>query len=205
MTQQLETQPRLHALFLAFGLATTGCVTATASVPEVEVTRENLTFQGIPAEVPKDIPADVLERYGLPLPGEAYHLPPLTFTYQRVTVDLPSGTTSDMHVKEVTIRAHEGSASLGFIRGLMLTAAKPEEPTAKPEVLFQYPAPGVAFVPLDRSLTLAFQGTSEQLNPWRADSSIYTLDVWADPAQLPRGAWAVDVVLVLSGSIKFEF
>ncbi len=199
----------LRVLVFLFGLLPSGCVTATASVPEVEVTRQNLTFPGVPTdlptEVPEDMPPEIRAQLGLPLPGEAYHFPTQSFTYERVPADIPSGMSSDLHIREVTIRSHEGSVDLSFIRGLLLTVSKPTDPSFVPEVLLQYPAPGELPADIMWSITLPYQGSYDAIDPWRADASVYTLDVWGDLSQLPRQAWSVDVVLILSGSIRYEY
>jgi hypothetical protein len=207
MNTNLSSHGKRGRLGLVVSAALVACLSATVDVPEVAVARENLSFPGVPdgTAVSDDIPADVRERYGLPAPGEAYHFPPITFSYERVPMDMPTGTSTDLHVKAVTIRAHEGSPSLLFVRGLRLTVAKPTEPGTAPVVLLEYPEPGASPEPIDRSLTLAFKGAWSPIDPWKADASVYTLDLWAVLEQLPRQDWALDVELVLSGSLDFEF
>lgn len=210
MTHETGVLRSWRVLALVLGLLQAGCFSATASIPEIEVTRENLTFQGVPEDMPtevtENIPAEVRERYGLPAPGEDYHFPTLTFSYARVPVDMPTGLTSKMHIREVTIRAHEGSPNLTFIHGLKLTTTQVGELPGEERVLLQYPAPGTSVTtPLERELTLPVLTVLDALDPWKADNSIYTLDIWADLAQLPRQNWAIDIVLGLNGSVEFTF
>ncbi len=233
MPNQHTLQSRLGQVAFALSLLLTGCVQATASVPEVEVARENLVFQGLPAGTPTSVPptlsstiaaklpanippelaaqlppglsTETLSQLNLPNPDEAYHFPTMTFSYSRVPADLPTGLTSRMHVRDVTIRAHEGYPSLAFVRGILLTVSKPNDPTSPPRVLLQYPTAGIEETPIDRSVTLPVLDASGAINPWENDDSVYTLDVWADLAQIPQQAWSVDVILRLRGSVEFEF
>jgi hypothetical protein len=182
---------------------------ATAEVPEAEITRENLTFQGVGGEVTVDnldtIPPEIRERYNLPKPGEAFHFPSLSFSYDRVAVDLPNGVTSNLRAREVTVTAHEGSPSLGFIKVLLLTVTKVTDSETDVQVMIQYPEPGKATIPIDRSLTVSVLESFDTIDPWKADSSTYTLDVWGDLRSLPRNNWSVDVKLTLNGSVDYRF
>lgn len=199
--------PGLRSLLtLVLSATALSCLAVNADVSEIAVARENLVFQGVPEDVAvlDDIPADVRARYGLPALGEAYHFPSQPFTYDRVPIDMPSGMTSDLRVKEVTIRAHEGSPGLSFVRGLRLTVSRPSEPVSESVILMEYPEVGTTPARVDRSLTLKFNGDWSPVDPWKADSSVYTLDVWAVLTELPRQDWAVDVELTLRGSLNFK-
>ncbi|MGC4065175.1 MAG: hypothetical protein QM784_11115 [Polyangiaceae bacterium] len=144
------------------GLLSVGCISAEADIPEIEVTRENLTFQGVPASTPTEVPAGLSaeqrQALGLPAPGEPIHLPTLSFAYSRVAVDLPTGLSSQMHVREVTVRANSESMSLAFIRKLRLTATHRETPDVLQTVLEYPPVGSTSNPPLDSELTMPVQG-----------------------------------------------
>jgi hypothetical protein len=196
-------------LVASASLLSASCVSAQADIPEIEVTRQNLTFQGVPASTPTEVPAGLTEEQraalGLPAPGEPIHLPTLSFTYSRVAVDLPTGLSSRMHVREVTVRASSESTSLAFIKKLQLTAARRETPDVVQTVLEYPPVGSTATAPLEHEVTIPVQGDLGTIDPWKPDTVTYYLDVWADLATVPRSAWAVDVILQLDGSVKFEF
>jgi hypothetical protein len=110
-----------------------------------------------------------------------------------------------MHVREVSIRAQAETQSLAFIQKVRLTAAHIDTPDIVQTVLEYPPAGSTSNPPLERELTLPVQGDLGVIDPWKPDTVTYFLDVWADLATVPRTSWAVDVVLKLDGSVKFEF
>jgi hypothetical protein len=48
------------------------------------------------------------------------------------------------------------------------------------------------------------QGSDDVVNPWKAQSTVYELNVWGNPEKLPRHSWAVDVSVAFGGSISYN-
>jgi len=191
---------------LAFGVS--GCISVEAEIPETQVTRQNLSFPGLPPEVPTSIPAnatpEVLAALGITADG-VFHLPVLTFSYDGTPINAPAGLSSTMHMKSVTISAHDGTADLSFVRRLTLTVTNSDRNAGEPQILLEYPNAESPSEPLQKSLTMPVIGLDDVIDPWKPQPGIYALNVWGDLFSLPRRPWAVDVTLTLSGSVAYEF
>ena len=207
------TRPRRRQralLWIALGAATlTGaCVSAQAQIPDLELTRENLTFPAVPAELTdqlESLPEDTRTGYGLTVAGDEYHFPTVSFSCDRIPIARPPGASSDMRAKEVTIAAHKGTHDLSFVRRIRLTVTQLGEEREEPEVVIDYSRPRASSEPIGRSVTTAVLGSQRSIDPWQTESSVYELDIWGDLEQLPDKPWAVDVSVVLNGSVSFEY
>jgi hypothetical protein len=156
------------------------------------------------ANVPESVPPETLGAFGITTTDE-YELPPLTFSYDDTPVELPTGLTSDMHVKTVTVTAHEGLTNLSFVRKMRLSVTDPKRNGGQPLVILEYPSVGAITDAAQTSVTMPAQGLDDLVNPWKSLSGTYTLNVWVDLKAVPREVWAVDVTLTFSGSVSFAF
>jgi hypothetical protein len=205
----LRDKARYLLLVATLAAATSGCITAEVDIPEVQVTRQNLSFPGVPPEVPTSVPAntlpEVLANFGITELGDV-ELPVQTFSYDEQPVDMPDGLTSDMRVKSVTVAAHEGTQSLSFVRRLKLTQYKPGQASVEATVLLEYPPTGSSSAPLiEKNLTMPVQELDDAVDPWKPQSGIYELRIWGDLATVPRQPWAVDVTLSFTGTVTYKY
>jgi hypothetical protein len=205
----LRNKARFIGLVAILAAATSGCISAEVEIPEVQVTRQNLCFPGVPPEVPTSVPPntppEVLAQLGITELGDV-ELPVQTFSYDEQPVDLPEGLTSDMHVKSVTVAAHEGTQSLSFVRRLRFTLTRPGQAAAEATVLLEYPPVGSSSAALiEKSLTIPVQGLDDVVDPWKPQPGIYELRIWGDLATVPREPWAVDVTLSFTGTVLYKY
>lgn len=190
------------------GTGMSGCISAEAEIPETKVTRQNLSFPSVPPGVPTIVPEDAtpefLAQLGIDESGE-FQLPVVSFSYDEPPADMPEGLTSDMHVKTVTVSAHDAALNLSFVRRLTLTVRNLDKNGGAPQVLIEYSNTGALDTVIQNSLTVPVEGLDDVVNPWKAQAGIYELTIWGDVEKLPREPWAVDVSLTFSGSVSFEF
>jgi hypothetical protein len=192
---------RLIAALLSLPLVATGCVAAQLDVPEVEVTRENVVFEGVPPELaapaPEGVPSTPTAAQ------EDYALRSHSFSYDRW--EMPQGMTADMVVREVVVTAHQGTPDLSFVRRITLAISLRSDDPNPPLVVLEYPLPERASPATRQSITLPVERPEPLLDPWRTPGAVYELTVWGDVAELPRQPWAVDVTVSLGGKLEFEY
>jgi hypothetical protein len=204
----LRDKARYMLWVAASAAAMSGCISAEIDIREVQVTRQNLSFPGVPLEVPTSVPSNTppedLAKLGITVLGEV-ELPVQTFSYDEQPVDMPDEVTSDMHLKSVTVAAHEGTQSLSFVRRLRLTLTRPGQAAAQATVLLEYPPAGSSPAPfIDKTLTVPVQGLDDVVDPWKPQPGIYELKIWGDLATVPREPWAVDVTLSYTGTVSYK-
>jgi hypothetical protein len=182
-SRQLAVATTWRPLAVAAALASAlgvGCVRVNADVPEVEVTRENLTFQALPDVVPTETEITVKQ----------------SFAYDQSPVDLPNSITTNMRATEVTVTVRHGATDLSFVHFLTLTLSKPGSAT---QTIIDYARSNTQ--PVGASITVPVQGSEDALNPWEAQDS--TFEVTAT-GTLPRQAWSIDVTVKFSGSFSYS-
>jgi hypothetical protein len=199
---------RTWATVSFISILTLGCGSIEAEVPETSVTKQNLSFEGAPKELPTTLPKNVsaegLAALGISEDGY-FHLPAMTFSYNDKPVDVPDGLSSEMRVKSVTIASHNELLSLAFVRKLTLSVKNLDAAAEPAKIILQYPDERTGNERLGTSLTMSVDGIDRIDDPWRIRNELFTLDIWGDIAELPREPWAVDVTLSFSGSIAFRF
>jgi hypothetical protein len=174
---------------------------------QIEVTRENLVFQGLPAELPielDEIPSELRVRYGLPPRGEALELPQQEFEYCGAAKRLPKGVDSALSLESMIVSAHDPTESLEFVRKLQLVIDPPGSCDGPPSTLFKYDA-SKSSGHTHQTIEVAMGKRGFVLEPLELQASTFALRVWVDPEKVPRHPWAVDVSIVLSGAVNFEY
>ncbi len=190
----------------AFSLA--GCMSAQADFEDVQLTRKNLVFLGVPATLTEDIPSgasDTLRaEYSVANQGGDYALPPQSFTYSDAATHLPDGTQASLTLKSVILTARGQQRDLSFLHKVTLTVASPDVDDGRPRAIIDYtsasPTEGT-----NGTVTLPIVGSEITIDPWKMKSSVFELSLWGQLNQLPRESWAVDVTLTLSGDVEFKY
>jgi hypothetical protein len=166
--------------FLATGAA--GCaLSVEADVPEIEVTKKDISFQGVPI-------------------GAALGDVSMTksFSQKHTALELPQGLTTEIHAIGVTLKAKNGIKDFSFLRMLRLTMADEKNQSTSIELInFQQEANAVA----SDTLTMISANPVNALEMWKSDSAIFTIDV---AGTLPTSDWSADVVMRFAGSVKYS-
>jgi hypothetical protein len=168
------------ALVLAGSSLSQGCVQATADIPDMEVTRQDLAIQPAPSTIPAGTEGTIVQQ----------------FTYEKSPSPLPKSMTSNLHATDVIITLKQGAKDLSFIHAAKLTVTGFG---GKPQTVIEYqPASHQA---VGSSMTLPLLSAPDSLNPWAVDSSTFELTI---TGILPQQVWYLDVTLTYSGSISYS-
>ena len=166
--------------FLATGAA--GCaLSVEAEVPEIEVTKHDIAFSGVPI-------------------GAALGDVSMTksFSQKHTALDLPKGLTTEVHAIGVTLKAKSGVTDFSFIHMLRLTMADEKNQSSSVELINYQQEPGAT---ASDTLTMVSANPVNALSQWMSDSAIFTIDV---AGTLPTDDWSADVVMRFGGSIKYS-
>ncbi|HEX3693778.1 MAG TPA: hypothetical protein VH374_00205 [Polyangia bacterium] len=169
---------------VAAALATgaSGCaLSVEADVPEIEVTKKDIAFAGVPI-------------------GAALGDVSMTksFSQKHTALELPQGLTTEVHAIGVTLTAKSGVTDFSFIHMLRLTMADENNQATSVE-LINYEQPTNAAP--SATLTMVSANPANALKEWMSDSAIFTIDV---AGTLPTGDWSADVTMKFGGSIKYS-
>jgi hypothetical protein len=182
-----------------------GCVSAQVEFEDVEITRQNVTFQGLPAELDaaaaSQIPPELRAQLVSAAADTEVTLPTQQFAYANASSQVPSGLDGSLTLKRVTVASHDPRRNLSFLHSVTLTAAKVDNPTKK-RVLLSYAADPSS--PNEGDLVVPVVGSSLTIDPWQLESSVFELTVSGSYEGLPREPWAVDVTLSLAGDIEYS-
>lgn len=192
---------------LLTSLSLPSCVSAEIDLENVEITHKNLSFPGVPSEVP-DCSPEVLESLAPAELGSptiaAYEFPTQTFVIPSMSNVLPSGAKATLRLARVVVRSHDNGVSFASLHDIRLTLASPRVADGNPQTVADYSnvdgsesAPG--------ELTIPVTNTQLDLDPANVDSYVFSLTASAGCGILPRQAWSVDVTLSLSGSAEFKY
>lgn len=168
------------ALVLAGSLLSQGCLQATADIPDMEVTRQNVAIQPAPSTIPAGTEGTVVQQ----------------FTYEKSPSPLPKSVTSNLHATDVIITLKQGAKDLSFIHAAKLTVTASG---GKAETVIEY-QPG-SHQAVGNSITLPLLSAPDSLNPWTVDSSTFELTI---TGILPQQLWYLDVTLSYSGTISYR-
>ena len=180
-----------HSAFSAFFLATAAAFLATgaagcalsveADVPEIEVTKKDIAFEGVPI-------------------GAALGDVSMTksFSQKHSALDLPTGLTTEVHAIGVTLVAKSGIKDFSFLRMLRLTMADEKNQSNAVELIDYQQQPGGG---AGDTLTMVAANPANALDQWKSDSAIFTIDV---AGTLPTETWSADVVMRFGASIKYS-
>jgi hypothetical protein len=158
---------------------TPGCLQATAEVPDVEITRQNIEIPATPALVPDGTVVTFQKE----------------FKYDEAPVDLPDNVTLDMHATEITLSLREGPTDLSFMHAASLTVSKSG---AAAETVIDYQRGSEA---VGTSVTLPVQGDPKLLDPWSVQDATFVLTL---TGELPKVAWSVDISIRFSGKVSYS-
>lgn len=187
----------------------TACVHGTLEASEITVTRQNLEFPGLPAELAEyieegEIPERIRQSFGVPNTEGEIALPTQRFSFDDAPRELPEGISTDLRPIKIMIEARGDDQDLAFVRRLQLSVIHPDSPDA-PEVLLDYPSKGEPEPPPERTISLDYQGRAESLDPWQTPGSQFELTVWGTIDSLPLEPWAVDVSIVFGAELTIDW
>jgi hypothetical protein len=170
------------SLSILLATGTTGCaLSVEADVPEIEVTKSDIAFEGVPIGA---VLGDVSMTK--------------SFSQKHSALELPEGLTTEVHAIGVTLKAKSGIKDLSFIRMLRVTMADEKNPGAAIE-LISYQAD--AAKPAGDTLVMVSANPVNALDQWKTDSAMFTVDV---AGTLPTENWTADLVMRFGGSIKYS-
>jgi hypothetical protein len=182
-----------------------GCISAQVEFEDVEITRQNVTFPGLPADLnaaqASQLPPELRAQLSGATSSTELTLPVQQFAYSNASSQVPSGLDGSLTLKRVTVASHDPQRNLSFLHSVMLTSAKVENPTRK-RVLLSYTADPDS--PNEADLVVPVVGSSLTIDPWQLEASVFELTVSGSFECLPREAWAVDVTLSLAGEVEYN-
>lgn len=166
--------------FLATGAA--GCaLSVEADVPEIEVTKKGIAFDGVP--IGNELGTVSMIK---------------TFSQKHTALELPTGLTTEVHAVGVTLKADSGITDFSFLKMLRLTMADETNQSASIE-LINYEQPDNA--PASDTLNMISANPANAFDMWKSDSAIFTIEV---AGTLPTESWSADVTMRFSGSVKYS-
>jgi hypothetical protein len=180
----MKTLNRTSVLFGAVALSSlsmSACmVEVQATVPEVEVTQHDLTFEGVP------LAADL---------GDLSLSKSFSQKHQRL--DLPSGLDTEVKALGVTLTAKSGIENFDFIKALQVTMS---DDVHEPITLIDYAR--VDGAPSTNVLTLQSANPVNTLDQWKTDSATFTIAV---AGALPAQDWKVDLAVRFAGKVTYKY
>jgi hypothetical protein len=187
----------------------TGCLSSEVNFEDVRVTRHHLVFAGASADIDwnniQKISNQLCKDYDLPKVDETVALPPQEFSFSNIKTSLPKGMSTTLQLEGVTIRAHDRTTNLSFLRQLLLTVTDETADDGKPRVVFDYTnAPGGG-TGNQAELSMPLNDQEIEVDPCRLDTMFFELSTWVRVDEIPEEAWAIDVTLTLSGTIAIDY
>lgn len=157
-----------------------GC-SAQADIPEVVMTRSDVSFDGVPR-----------------LPGVSGMTNTVSTTFDHPKgFDLPAFFNPELYALSANITGLGDMRDLSFVEGITLTLSSHAEDGPPPRVMATYErTPGGA---VGRVVQLDTDGDSDVLDFWGTESAFYDVTVWG---VLPEQAWAIDVNVAFTGSLS---
>jgi hypothetical protein len=182
-----------------------GCVSAQVEFEDIEITRQNVTFPGMPADLDSVqaslLPPELRAQLASATSSSEVTLPVQQFAYANTSSQVTSDLDASLTLKNVTFASHDPQRDLAFLRSVTLTVAKTNHPSDK-RVILHYDADANTVSP--EKLVVPIVGSSITLDPWQMDSSLFELTVSGTYDGLPRDPWAVDVTLSLAGEVEYN-
>jgi hypothetical protein len=164
-------------LSLALGA---GC-SASADIPEVIVTRNDVEFQGVPA-----------------VPGITDVTQTVSATFDHPSgFQLPDELNPELRPISASVTGHGDMQDLSFLEGLRVTLSSHAEgaPPARTLAYYERPATGA----VGRVVNLQTNADSDVITYWDTDQAYYDVTLWGI---LPSEDWAIDVSFAFSGKIS---
>jgi hypothetical protein len=181
----MKTITRSSVLFGAVGLVSlslSACmVEVQATVPEVEVTQHDLTFDGVPQ--PAVLGSDLsLSK---------------SFSQKHQRLDLPAGLDTEVKALGVTLTAKSGIENFDFLKAMRVTMS---DDVHDPIELINYAR--VDGAPSTNVLTMESANPVNTLDQWKTDSATFTVDV---AGALPAQDWKVDLAVRFAGKVTYKY
>lgn len=170
--------PAQLGLVLVSSALAIGCIQATADVPEMELTRENVEFAGANGSL-AGTELTIVQQ----------------FSYAN-SPSLPESISAEMRATQITFRLRDGANDLSFIRAASLEVSRPEHET---ELVFDYHEDDSN--PPGRSITLPIHCSPDALNPWSVATASFELTL---TGVLPTRNWSADISLRYTGSLSLS-
>jgi hypothetical protein len=163
----------------AFGLSGLGC-SASADIPEVQVTQTDIAFAGVPHIPGFDVPNTVTTSFDHP-----------------EGLSLPDSLNPQLHPLSGSITARGAMQDLSFLEGLTLTIASRAEGAPAPQVVASYERPN-GMLP-SPNIQLKTDNDANMLEYWSTKDAYYEVTLWGS---LPQEDWAIDVSVSFAGEIS---
>jgi hypothetical protein len=156
-------------------------VEVQATVPEVEVTQHDLTFDGVPQATA--------------LGGDVSLSKSFAQKHQRL--DLPAGLATEVKALGVTLTAKSGIENFDFLKAMRLTMS---DDVHDPITLIDYTR--VDGAPSTTDLTMESANPVNTLEQWKTDSATFTIDV---AGALPAQEWKIDLAVRFAGKVTYKY
>jgi len=159
-----------------------GCgLSVEADLPDVEITKRDLAFPGMPAST---------------VVGDAAMT--RSFTQQHAKLALPDHLNSDVEILGVRVVAKRGVSDLSFIHDLRVTlSAGAQQGTPVELVSYHDPSNASAGTVLEIANT-THENASNEL---RTDAATFTVEV---AGSLPQRDWAIDLAIRFSAKLRYR-
>jgi hypothetical protein len=181
----MKTLKQTSVLFGALALLSlpmSACmVEVQATVPEVEVTQHDLTFDGVPGAAA--------------LGGDVSLSKSFSQKHQRL--DLPASLNTEVKALGVTLTAKSGIENFDFLKALHVTMS---DDVHDPITLIDHTR--VEGAPSTNVLTMESANPVDTLDQWKTDSATFTIDV---AGALPPQDWKVDLAVRFAGKVTYKY
>jgi hypothetical protein len=164
-------------LALALGA---GC-SASAELPEIVVTRSDVTFEGVPV-----------------VPGITDVTQTISTTFEHPSdFELPADLNPELHPLSASVSGRGDMQDLSFLEGVRVTLSShaPGAPPARTLAYYERPSSGT----IGRVVELQTNSDSDVMTYWDTKQAYYDVTLWGI---LPSEDWAIDVSFAFSGKIS---
>jgi hypothetical protein len=171
----------LSTLVFVLGGAAAGCgISVEADVPEVEITRHDVAFDGVPVAA---LIGDVSVTQ--------------SFSQKHDKLELPDGLDSEVKPLGVTVTAKAGIQDFGFVHNFRVLMSDDVHDPVELVSYEQDPAAAPSNV-----LTLTSANPVNVFDQWKTSSATFTIEV---AGSLPPNAWSIDLGIRFSATAKYTY
>jgi hypothetical protein len=163
-------------------LGTAAC-SASADIPEVQVTQSDIAFDGVPL-----------------IPGVTDVSTTLETTFDHPQgLGLPDALDPKLYPISASVTARDDMKDLSFLEGLSLTLASHADGAPEPRKMATYARKGSGSV--GKVIQLVTDNDTNVLDYWDTKKAYYDVKIWG---VLPQEAWAIDVTVSFSGELSIS-
>lgn len=163
-------------------LGTAAC-SASADIPEVQVTQSDIAFDGVPL-----------------IPGVTDVSTTLETTFDHPQgLGLPDALDPKLYPISANVTARGDMKDLSFLEGLSLTLASHADGAPDPRKMATYDRKGSGSV--GKVIQLVTDNDTNVLDYWDTKKAYYDVKIWG---VLPQDAWAIDVTVSFSGELSIS-